>query len=345
MSGRWLIRKVPLVLGLCTLMVALPLLFGRLAPPRPQIYYLSWQPAQSPLVVALDVERNASVQFVSEPPLPWAAVSDWALSPDGRHLVFKSNFDLIRANLRGGRLLWLTRDEMNNHAPAWSPDGTRIAFVAERDNNGEIFVMNADGSNPQRLTANTLYDDTPVWSPDGQQIAYTSVQSGSTDICVIDADGGNPRRLTAGHAENNAPVWSPDGGRIAFVSYRDGDADIYVTDSEGNNQHPLTVNDADDLNPSWSPDGGQIVFKSNRDRDTFGIYRMDADGTDQHFLVATEGGDSSPSWSPDGHFITFYGVGKSVGQTYLANADGSGLRLLTTDEHPVYSPVWFLPPP
>ena len=108
-------------------------------------------------------------------------------------------------------------------APAWSPDGTKIAFTTNRFAGGafEIMVMNADGSGtPRRLTNNPATDYSPSWSPDGTKIAFTSNRFGNFEIFVINADGsGVPARLTTNAAADLEPVWGAD-GRILFTSNR-----------------------------------------------------------------------------------------------------------------------------
>ena len=83
-----------------------------------------------------------------------------------------------------------------------------VAFVSERDGNDEIYVMDADGSNPVRLTNNAALDLSPVWSPDGSKVAFVSDRNGNPEIYVMDADGSNPVRLTNDAAQDVNPVWS-----------------------------------------------------------------------------------------------------------------------------------------
>ena len=109
-----------------------------------------------------------------------------------------------RATQKGERyadMLWLKLTDA----------GEMIAFTSEREGNAEIYIMNADGSNPQRLTNDPAYDAWPVWSPDGSHIAFTSTRNGEADIYVMDADGSNLRRLTYDDAIDIWPDWSPDG--------------------------------------------------------------------------------------------------------------------------------------
>ena len=147
-------------------------------------------------------------------------------------------------------------------APSWSPDGTRIAFASNGhnfpaypnpDRDFEIWVMNADGTNPTRLTDNTAYDRSPAWSPDGTQIAFVSgpdqddfIQA----IYVMNAiDGTGQTMITSDVVYQAAPAWSPDGTLIAFVSGRDGTNEIYRMNANGTDQTRLTNSAGSDGDP------------------------------------------------------------------------------------------------
>jgi len=99
---------------------------------------------------------------------------------------------------------------------------TKIAFSSWRDGNGEIYVMNTDGSEQKRLTNSPNSDGSPCWSPDGKKIVFTSKRDGNIEIYVMNADGSEQRNLTNNPAIDAWPSWSPDGEKIAFNSGRDG---------------------------------------------------------------------------------------------------------------------------
>ena len=139
-------------------------------------------------------------------------------SPNGKHIVFvrdaDGNLDLFLASrLKDGtwqdevQLTRLTQHEEDDLAPAWSPDGDFVAFVSFRDGNGEIYIMESDGSRQLRLTTNGADDLGPVWSPDGNQMAFVSHLYGPSEIFIMDDDGGNQRRLTTNDAEDHSPDW------------------------------------------------------------------------------------------------------------------------------------------
>ena len=249
------------------------------------------------------------------------------------------NSEIYVMNADGTGEANLTNNPAIDTTPAWSPDGTRIAFASDRDGFPvllDIFVMNADGTNPINLTNSVNTDLAPAWSPDGTKIAfYTFRDAGSglqSEIYVMNADGSDQRNLTQHPDIDVHPTWSPDGSKIGFVRQApfSGDAEIYVMDaSTGANQTNLTDNPAADGFHAWSPDGSKIAFDSSRD-DSFGeVYVMNADGSGVTRLTNNPGGDGDPAWSPDGTKIAFATSRDGEVQIYVMNADGSGPEPLT----------------
>jgi hypothetical protein len=196
-------------------------------------------------------------------------------------------------NADGSNQTRLTNNTVSDGDPAWSPDGTRIAFTSTRGGNSEIYVMWYDGFDQMRLTTNGGED--PAWSPDGARIAFASARD--AEIYAMNADGSDQTRLTTNTASDEDPAWSPDGARIAFVTNRDGNYDeIYVMNADGFDQTRLTTNTTRDNNPAWSPDGTRIAFATNRDGNFDEIYVMNADGSDQTRLTTDTAYDVQPDW-------------------------------------------------
>ena len=232
--------------------------------------------------------------------------------------------------------------------PAWSPDGTRIAFYRGVGRGPDLFLMNADGTDPTRLT--TLAESGPgahnaTWSPDGKQLAFQSFAR--PDIYVINVDGTGLTNITNHPARDIVPDWSPDGRKIAFSSNRDGRQEVYVMNADGTDPVRVTVNAKSDtsgrwnLNPNWSPDGNKILFASDRDGNQ-DIYVMNADGTEWKRLTFDPAEDGSPSWSPDGRQIVFHRRVLGHLQVFIMNADGSNVTRLTEESPVVFSgfPAW-----
>jgi Tol biopolymer transport system component len=244
--------------------------------------------------------------------------------------------DRARADQPGS--LGISTDDSD---PSWSPDGTRIVFKSRRDNNREIYIMNADGSNPTRLTDNPAYDGGPSWSPDGQKIAFVSERDGNAEIYIMDVDGSNQMRLTDNPAvDGGRPSWSPDGTGIIFVSERDGHWEIYTMNADGSNQTRLTDNPTDDGGrPSWSPDGTRIIFVSERDGNAE-IYIMNADGSNPTRLTDNPAADWWPSWSPDGTRIAFHSNRDGNAEIYIMDVDGSNQMRLTDNTADDAGPSW-----
>ncbi len=234
----------------------------------------------------------------------------------------------------------LTQSASADWAPVWAPDGQCLAFASNRDGNTEVYVMDANGSNPTNLTQNADTDGWDlVWSPDGQRIAFTSERDGNTEVYVMATDGSNPTNLTQSASADWAPVWAPDGQHLAFLSNRDGNTEVYIMDANGSNPTNLTQSTGDDWASVWSPDGQRIAFASNRDGNTE-VYIMDANGSNPTNLTQSTGDDWASVWSPDGQRIAFASNRDGNTEVYVMDADGTKSTRLTYHFSGEWSPVW-----
>jgi Tol biopolymer transport system component len=218
------------------------------------------------------------------------------------------------------------------------PSG-RIAFDSYRDDNWEVYVMNADGSGLVNLTNNPADDGDPTWSPDSQSIAFDTDRDGNWEIYAISADGAGLTRLTSDPADDDSPAWSPDGRQVAFKSNRDGNWEIYVVDVSSLAVTNLTDHPAHDRLPAWSPDGKRIAFVSER-TGNWDIYSMNADGSGLVNLTNHSAKDSFPAWSSDGDRLAFHSYRDGDAEIYVMNADGTGLIRLTRNVADDWGPDW-----
>jgi Tol biopolymer transport system component len=234
-------------------------------------------------------------------------------------------------------------------APAWSPDGTQLAFVRLEDKQeSDIYVMNTDGSGLTNLT-NTPNgsENSPAWSPDGQRIAYTGE---GPDIYVMNASGSGQANLThSADGSDSEPAWSPDAKRILFIRAQrrgdEGSAGIYIMNADGGNQHRLPGGpDADEVipsSPAFSPDGERIAFVGLREGDADPvIWVMNADGSNPTPLPGARSGRfSAPAFSSDGKRMAFEGVQDGPG-LYVMRSDGSRQIPLTASTPNDRDPAW-----
>jgi TolB protein len=209
--------------------------------------------------------------------------ADPTWSPNGERIAFTRIADLGRESAHWGIVVMSADggDEVEIvhsvsgrfvFAPAWSPDGSTIAFTREVVSGDDfeharitLYTVAPDGSGARKLVDGAAE---PAWSPDGKRLAFTSVRDPfgrtcfeeckrSGEIYIADADGGHPRRLTTSKADDHSPAWSPDGRLLAFVSDRSGtrahDNEIYVMRADGSELHRITHTGAWNLDPAWRP--------------------------------------------------------------------------------------------
>lgn len=190
------------------------------------------------------------------------------LSPEGNKIALvkitnpsePESREIFIIDIEGGNLTQLTDTKFGDEfVPSWSPDGSKIIYdFSENGGNGDIWVMDADGSNKKRLTFDFANDTYPSYSPDGTQILFTSARAGFHDIYTMRTDGLDINRLTFDLVTDFSPSWSPDGSRILFYSDRDGNREIYVMHFNGQFPTRLTDDPANDTSPRWAPRKGGV---------------------------------------------------------------------------------------
>ena len=308
--------------------------------------------AAAVVILSVAVFNQSSRPAPAPDSTPAPADSGEAIGP-GR--IVPASVYVVNVDGSGARTLTNRALAFDAH-PAWSPDGTRIAFESTVEGRRTIWVMQADGQGLRRLTELTgaAVETAPAWSPRGDRLAYASDRDGNPEIYVVGADGTGSRRLTDHPATDGVPSWSPDGARIAFVSDRDGQPGIWAIAADGSAPARLVPGAADPgSKPAWAPDGRSIAFASDRDGGNLEIFVTPlpgplgpladtAAGTAAGAatkLIAGPGLDGEPAWSPDGTRIAFASDRDGSPQVYVANRDGSNVAKVTTRARS-YTPAW-----
>ena len=237
-------------------------------------------------------------------------VMDPQPSPDGSKIAFVvANYvdgtgDIFTMNRDGTAVRQLTFDSELDDQPTWSPDGARIAFRSNRTlADGNIWVMNADGSNQTNITPDplpaTIDNRRPAWSPDGTRIAFASNEGGTYDIWTMKSDGSNRLRISSSDDLDTEPAWSPDGKTIAFRrSFINGGSDLYIVPAGGGQALQLAMAGEQRL-PVWAPDGARLVFVNHATISARpDLYSMTPDGRDVRPIVTdgVAGGSLNPAF-------------------------------------------------
>jgi Tol biopolymer transport system component len=215
--------------------------------------------------------------------------------------------------------------------PAWSPDGTLIAFTSRRDGQSHVYVMRADGTDTRRLTDTSRADDHPSWSPDGERIVFA--REGA--LFVAPAGGGPARRVGRGFGNAADPAWSPDGKLIAYDYRQPGTPirELYVMRADGTGSRQVTRLGGVSAQPAWSPDGELLAFQTNATLGHFEIYTIDLDGKGVRRVTQSVSDVFEPAWSPDDTTLCFT-------RDAAIWADAGGEQRQLTSGHNDSSPAW-----
>lgn len=239
-------------------------------------------------------KRTLVTDFPGEP-YPYAGAF-W--SPDRKHLIIRMEADnstgtgggyIYKVSADGSEIIDLSAvsGSGSDAMPAWSPDGRKIVYsgVKEGDPYNQLYVMNADGTDPQLLVKTEFEAQYPAWSSTGQ-IAFAGVANDNFDIYIVNADGSNLRRLTEEPAQDNWPTWSPDGTEIAFFSNRaEKESSIWAMAADGSGVRSVVAEGGE---PNWSPHGDEITYDCG-DASTAVICAVHPDGSGAVRLFADAG--------------------------------------------------------
>lgn len=243
----------------------------------------------------------------------------------------------------------LTTTPAFNGSPAWSPDGTRIAFSTNRDGNFEIYVMNADGTQQTRLTTDPGADTRPSWSPDGTMITFDSDRDRTPtsfihQIYVMNADGSGQRSISSGGHDDLAPAWYPSGGRIAFYSNElgPGPRQLFDVEQTGLSRRQISIEAMIwHQDPAFAPDGSRLaVWSPPPGGGSAEIFSLVPDGSGLLRLTNNSSVDYAPAWSPDRRRIAFISTRVGNSDVFVMKADGGDQRAITSTAIEESDPDW-----
>jgi eukaryotic-like serine/threonine-protein kinase len=227
------------------------------------------------------------------------------------------------------KLTQLTFGEGLEEWPAWSPDGSQLAYVAEAGGYRQLFVRTLATGAERRVTRESRDDIQPAWSPDGQRLAFVRAKTSGGrlepsdingtyqeggDIWTVDLQSGRETRLVQ-DAFN--PAYSPVGGRLAFDAPWAGARRIWIADTSGRNPRQITSDSSEAVvhsGPRWSPDGHRLAFR-RVEKIKSDIVALDLASQTMHRVTNDNVLDMDPVWAPDGSHI------------YFASSRGGGLNL------------------
>jgi TolB protein len=274
-------------------------------------------------------------------------------SADGKQLIYQATKDkylcdqIFTMNIDGTNSRLVSTGEGRTTCGYFFPDG-RIVYASTHDDDSDcppspdrskgylwgvfnaydIYVANADGSNPKVLAASDGYDAEATISPDGKQVVFTSSRDGDLELYVMNADGSNVRRLTFDKGYDGGAFFSPDGRSIIYRAHHPVDAkdqlegeqllkeelvkptamELFVINADGSGKRQLTKNGAANFAPFFTPDGKKIIFASNVNDPTgydFDLFLIGLDGKNLEQITFSKGFDGFPMFSPDGRKLVF----------------------------------------
>ena len=223
-------------------------------------------------------------------------------------------------------------------SPAWSPDGTKVAYVSFEAKKPVVFVQNLITQHRTVVANYKGSNSAPAWSADGSKLAIALSRDGLTQIYLINANGTGLQRLTTTSGIDTEPQFSADGQFIYFLSDRSGGPQIYRMSSTGGEATRVTFGGNYNISPRISPNGNVLAYISRREG-KFQLYSLDLTNGQEQKLSDTDN-DESPSFSPNGRYIMYATESGRHGSLAVVSVDGKVKQKLTVQAGDIREPTW-----
>jgi len=309
-------------------------------------YYLSFRIAHFLLINFLFLQSCDKISNVKDPYID-------------AHIIYSSyrwwNYDIFISDIYGSHSTHLTKNKWLDFNPTVSSDGSKVAFISERENNRDIYIMDLlwldgytqwEGKNLINLTKTSGNEWYPQFSPNNKELLYSYYEPNDDnyDIYIINSNGDNKRNLTARPGYEILPQFSPDGSFIIFQSWESSVKEIsFLNLLEGiviNLTRNPKGNDVIGEGNAFSPDGEKIIFSSDRDGNK-NIYIMSSNGSNQKQLTKHLSDDYDPVFSPDGHSIVFTSERDGNREIYIMNNKGEDLKNISNHTSDDWNPKFY----
>lgn len=221
-----------------------------------------------------------------------------AWAPGSLRIAFAAGGEIVIRDLATDAETVVSAAGFTLSSPAWSADGTKLAFVGNETATGQIdiWTANADGTGLARVTNDAAVDAEPAFTPDGTKLVFATDRDGNFEIYAINVDGTTPVRLTNDPAPDRDPDVAPNGATVAFVRDTDAaEAAVWTMNLDGTNAVAFTDGTFPAMAPAYSPDGLLLAYAAAPEGD-LDVWTVGVDGTNPTLLAGGEGDQTLPSW-------------------------------------------------
>src|SRR5690625_528212 len=247
-------------------------------------------------------------------------------------------YELQVADADGQNPQVMLRSKQPIISPAWSPDGTKVAYVSFELEKPVVYVQNLLTAEREPVANFKGNNSAPAWAPNGEQLAVALSKDGISQIYTLNTDGSGLRRIMRSPLIDTEPNYTPDGQWLLFTSDRGGSPQIYRVPVDGGEAQRVTFNGGYNISPQVSPNGQNLAYVTRRNG-AFRIAILDLN-SEQEQLITNGPDDQSPSFAPNGQQILYSTVqgGKSV--LAVTSVDGRVRQTLSALNGTVREPTW-----